>query len=160
MKTIALMIMLMAGLTSCASREDIIKNYEEKVNYVDGVNAEEAKSIAKRKIITAEEQRNYKITAPGILNNLYTQKYSDYWFVVFGHNWLSPISTDPNSKTYTELKEAQYLVVIHKNTGDIVFAGEYFSKRSQEFDWVFKERRPWDERLTPPAGVPSQETNQ
>src|ERR1041385_7129242 len=99
MKTIALFVVLMASLTSCATREDIIRNYEEKVNYTDGVNTEEAKSIAKRKIITAEEKRNYKITAPGILNNLYTQKYSDYWFVVFGHNWFSPISTDENAKT-------------------------------------------------------------
>lgn len=159
MRILVLMIALTAGLISCASREDIIKNYEEKVNYADGVNVEEAKSIAKRKIIMTEEKRNYRITAPDILNNIYAQKYPEYWFVVFGHNWLSPISTDPNSKTYTELKEAQYLVVIHKSTGDIAFAGEYFPKRSQEFDWVFKERRPWEERLTPPAGVPSQETN-
>lgn len=160
MRTIVLMIMLTAGLTSCASREDIIKNYEEKVDYSDGVNFEEAKSIAKRKIIMTEEQRNYKVTAPAVLNTIYAQKYSDYWFVVFGHNWLSPISTDPNAKTYTDLKEAQYLLVIHKTTGDIAFAGEYFPKRSQEFDWVFKERRPWDERLSPPAGVPSQDINQ
>lgn len=155
---IVLIVMLAMGLASCASREDIIQNYEEKVNYADGVNISEARLIAKRKIITTDEKRNYKITAPGVLANIYTEKYPNYWFVVFGHNWLSPISTDENAKTYTELKEAQYLVVIDKTTGDIPFSGEFFPKRSHDFDWIFRERRPWEERTTPPAGVPSPET--
>ena len=156
MRIFALVIFLAVGLSACASREDIMQNFEEKLDYTDGVDIKEARIIAQRKIISVQEKRNYKITAPGVLNIPAAEKYEDYWFVVFGHNWLSPISTDPGAKTYTELKEAQYLVVINKRNGQIVFAGEYFPKRSQEFDWVFEERKPWEDRVKPPPGIPSQ----
>lgn len=152
---ILLLCMTMA-LSACASREHIMQNYEEKLDASDGIDASEARIIAQRKIITVSEKRNYKITAPGFISTPAAKKYSDYWFVVFGHNWLSPISTEDGAKTYTELKEARYLVVIQKNTGDIVFAGEYFPKRSPDFAWVFEEHRPWDDIINPPAGIPSQ----
>ena len=156
MRTVVLFVLLAMGLASCASREDIMQNYEERLDYSDGVDMKEAKIIAQRKIISVQEKRNYKITAPGIMANAAAQKYEDYWFVVFGHNWLSPISTEEGAKTYSELKEAQYLVVMSKKNGQIVFAGEYFPKRSPEFDWVFQERRPWEDRVNPPAGIPSE----
>ncbi len=150
------MIIAAVSLSACATREDIMQNYEERVIYTDGVDFKEAKIIAQRKIISVDEKRNYKITAPGILNTDASRAYEDYWFVVFGRNWLSPISTDENAKTYTQLKEAQYLVVIDKSDGQIVFSGEYFPKRSPEFGWVFEERQPWRERVNPPAGIPSE----
>ena len=156
MQTWVLMILLAMTVTSCASREDIMKNYEELIDYSDGVSIKEAKMIAQRKIISVQEKKHYKITAPGVINNSASHKYEDYWFVVFGHNWLSPISTDAGAKTYTELKEAQYLVVIDKKDGNIIFAGEYYPKRSPEFDWVFQERRPWEDRINPPPGIPSE----
>lgn len=133
-----------------------MQNYEERVDTSDGIDTKEAKIIAQRKIISVQEKRNYKITAPGIINNEASLKYEEYWFVVFGHNWLSPISTEEGAKTYTELKEAHYLVVIGKKDGQIVFSGEYYPKRSPEFDWVFQERRPWEDRINPPAGIPSE----
>ena len=156
MQVFALMIFLIVSVCSCASREDIMQNYEEKLDYIDGVDMKEAKIIAQRKIISVAEKRNYKITAPGIISTPAAKKYEDYWFVVFGHNWLSPISTEEGAKTYSELKEAQYLVVISKKEGQIVFAGEYFPKRSAEFAWVFEERKPWEDRITPPPGISSQ----
>jgi hypothetical protein len=159
MRMIVLIVLLALGFTSCASREEIVRNYEEKVDYSDGVSAVEAKLIAKRKIITVQEKRNYKITDPQVLNSVFSQRYPDYYFVVFGHNWFSPISTDENAKTYRDLMAAQYLVVINKTTGEIPFYGEYFPKRSQGFEWVFQERRPWEDRVRPPAGIPSQEIN-
>lgn len=149
------MIMAAVSLSACATREDIMKNYEEHVISTDGVNLHEARAIAQRKIITVEEKRNYKITAPAVLNNSASNAYDDYWFVVFGRNWLSPISSDENAKTYTQLKESQYLVVIDKTDGQIVFSGEYFPRRSPDFNWVFEERQPWRERVNPPAGIPS-----
>lgn len=149
------MIMAALSLSDCATREDIMKNYEERVIFTDGVNLQEAKIVAQRKIIAVEEKRNYKITAPAVLNNSASNAYEDYWFVVFGRNWLSPISTDENAKTYTQLKESQYLVVIDKTEGQIFFSGEYFPKRSPDFNWVFEERQPWRERVNPPAGIPS-----
>lgn len=158
MQRYGLMMMLAMAvmISSCASREDIMKNYEERVDFNDGVNITEAKIIAQRRILSVQEKRYYKLTAPGVINNAASFQYDDYWFVVFGRNWLSPISTEEGTKTYTELKEAQYLVVIGKKDGQIVFAGEYYPRRSSDFTWVFQERRPWEDRISPPAGIPSE----
>ena len=124
-------------LLGCASTEAIYKNYNSMVNFKDGVNEQEAKIIAQRIIITTEEQSNYRITAPDIKSTHEALKYPDFWFVIFGHNWLSPISTDPMAKTYTELREAQFVVVINKMNGNIKFAGLWYPKRADNFDWVF-----------------------
>jgi hypothetical protein len=124
-------------IAGCASTDAIYKNYDTLVNVKDGVNEREAKIIAQKIIISTDEQRNYRVTAPDIKTDYETSKYSDYWFVVFGHNWFSPISTDPLAKTYTELKEAQFIVVINKQDGDIKFTGLWYPKRSHDFNWVF-----------------------
>ncbi len=70
---------LCVAMTSCASREEIMQNYEERINYSDGINLKEAKIIAQRKIITVQEKRYYKITAPGLINNEAAFKHDDYF---------------------------------------------------------------------------------
>lgn len=124
-------------LVGCASTEAIYKNYATMVNVQDGVSIQEAKIMAQKSIIGTQEKRDYRVTAPDIKTTMEAQKYPDYWFVVFGHNWLSPISTDPMAKTYTELKETVYLVVINKMTGEIKFNGQWNQKRADNFDWIF-----------------------
>ncbi len=121
----------------CASTEAIYKNYNNLVNLDDGVTEKEAKIIAQRIIISSEEQNSYRITAPDIKTTHETVKYPEYWFVVFGHNWLSPISTDPLAQTYTQLRETHFVVVINKANGNIKFAGLWYPKRAANFDWVF-----------------------
>ena len=150
---VAALVFLTVG---CASVDSIYKNYEQMVNIKDGVDAQEAKIIAQKTILSAEEKRDYRITAPDIKTNAQALKYPDHWFVVFGHNWFSPMSTDPMAKTYTELRDAQYLVVIDKTDGRIQFAGEWYVKREEDFDWVFdlqgyKKKDP----LALPPGVES-----
>lgn len=127
-------LLLAAG---CASNEAVYRNYTNLVNVSDGVSEKEAKIIAQKTIISVPEQRDYRLTAPDIRTNVGAEKYPGYWFVVFGHNWLSPISTDPMAKTYTELKETQFLVVIDKKNGDIKFCGQWYPKRADNFDWIF-----------------------
>ena len=127
-------VMVLAG---CASTEAIYKNYNTLVNLKDGIDQQEAKILAQRIIISTNEQRSYRITVPDIKSTPYALKYPDYWFVVFGRNWLSPISTDVMAKTYTQLREAQFVVVINKANGNIKFAGLWYPKRAADFDWVF-----------------------
>ncbi len=124
-------------LVGCASNQAIYKNYSTMVDKGDGVSEQEAKIIAQHAIIGSQEKRDYRVTAPDVKNTIEAQKYPDFWFVVFGHNWLSPISTDPMAKTYTELRETQYLVVINRRTGDIKFNGQWYPKRADNFDWIF-----------------------
>ena len=55
------------------------------------------------------------------LNSQIVYKYADYWFVVFRHNWLEPVSQNALTDTYRELIATEYLVVINKKTGKIPF---------------------------------------
>jgi hypothetical protein len=121
----------------CASIDAVQKNYDAMVDMKDGVSEHEAKLIAQKEILNVQEKRDYRITAPDIKTTEAASKYPMYWFVVFGHNWFSPISMDPTAKTYTELREAQYVVVIDKLSGEIKFSGQWFQKRQNNFDWVF-----------------------
>jgi|GEM_PF-3518884 len=126
-------LFLMGG---CSSTEAIYKNYNN-LDLKAGVKEHEAKIIAQRIIISTSEARNYRITAPDIKTIQQALKYPDFWFVIFGHNWFSPVSSEPLAKTYTELREAEFLVVIDKNNGHIKFSGLWYPKRENDFDWVF-----------------------
>jgi hypothetical protein len=125
-------------LSGCSSTKAIYNNYETLVDVQDGVSSKEAKIMAQKVIISTHEQRHFRITAPDVKTTPAALKYSDYWFVVFGHNWFSPMSTDPLAKTYTELRETQFVVVIEKKTGNIKFSGLWYPKRANNFDWVFE----------------------
>jgi uncharacterized protein YcfL len=132
-----LVITSLIVFVGCASTEAIHKNYNSLVNLKDGVDSQEAKILAQRMIVSTDEQRSYRMTAPSIKTTQHALKYPEYWFVVFGHNWFSPISTDPMAQTYTQLRETYFLVVINKANGNIKFAGLWYPKRSENFDWVF-----------------------
>jgi hypothetical protein len=132
-----LIILLVFGFSGCASVRAIDANYQQLVDVSDGVGEQEAKIIAQKEIISTYEQRAYRVTSPDIKTTQEALKYPDFWFVIFGHNWFSPMSTDALAKTYTELKETLYVVVIDKKTGSIKFSGEWFPKRNATFDWVF-----------------------
>ena len=128
-------LVLIAG--GCATPQAVYRNYDAMVSVSDGVNEREAKIMAQKQIIGMQQSRDYRVTAPDIKTTPEALKYPQVWFVVFGHNWFSPISTDPMAKTYTQLRETQYLVAIDKETGEIKFSGEWYPKRMNNFDWIF-----------------------
>ncbi len=150
MRKLSLVIFLLA-LAGCASDQAISRNYSKLVNASDGVSEQEAKILAQKQLVDTMQKRDYRVTAPDVKTTPAALKYPAYWFVVFGHNWLSPISTDPLAKTYTELRETQYLVVIDKQSGEVKFAGEWYPKRSDNFDWVFD---PNSYKKDNPLGLP------
>lgn len=155
---IKICLLLIVVLAGCSSTQAIHKNYKEMVRLEDGVNAQEAKIIAQKKLINTVQKRDYRISLPDIKTTPEAFKYPDYWFIVFGHNWFSPISKDPMAKTYTELRETQFLVVIEKATGKTKFLGEWHSKRANNFDWVFNpEAYRKKDPLALPPGEPAKE---
>jgi hypothetical protein len=77
---------------------------------------------------------------PDIKTGPIADKYPGYWFVVFGHNWFFPMSQNALGLTYTQLRETEYLVVINKKTGEVLFYGQWYPKRENDFDWVFDRR--------------------
>ena len=155
--TIACVLCFLAG---CTSTKAIYKNYDSIRNPQNGVNAEAAKIIAQKKLINTEEKGDYRISYPDIKTGPLANKYPNYWFVVFGHNWFEPMSSNALSGSYTELKEKNFLVVIDKRTGGVIFYGEWFPKRENDFDWVF-DRRAYNRNdpLVLPPGKPAREMN-
>jgi hypothetical protein len=124
-------------LAGCSSTKAIYKNYDNLASPGHGVNAQAAKIMAQRILIGTQEKESYRISYPDIKNGPMVSKYPDYWFVVFGHNWLEPMTGSPLVENYKQLLETQYLVVIDKNTGKMPFFGEWYPKRENDFDWVF-----------------------
>ena len=147
-----ILLIVLLAVAGCTTTEAVYKNYDTMVNLSDGVNAEEAKIIAQKNILNMQEKRNYRITAPDIKTTPQAERYPEYWFVVFGHNWFSPISMDPTAKTYTELRETQYLVVMSKADGIIKFSGEWYQKRQNDFDWIFN---PEASKVANPLALPA-----
>jgi len=130
-------LLVVCFLAGCASTGAIYKNYDHLVNLKDGVNAQEAKIMAQRILINTEEKDGYRISYPDIKSGLMVSKYPGYWFVVFGHNLLEPMSSDALTPNLTDLLQTEYLVVINKKTGTMPFFGEWYPKRENDFDWVF-----------------------
>lgn len=136
MKNISL-FMVVVLLTACATTESIYQSYKTMVDIADGVSEEEAKIIAKYNLTKMKERELYKISAPVIYTDSRATVYPKYWFVAFGPNWFAPMSKEREGLTYKELNSADYLVVIDKDNGDIVFSGLYFHTRVDDFDWIF-----------------------
>ena len=142
----------------CTSTDAVYKNYDHLVRLEDGVNGQEAKIIAQKKLINTEEKDSYRTSYPDIKTSPMARKYPDYWFVVFGHNWLEPMSGDALNATYTELRESLFLVVINKKTGETPFIGEWYPKRENDFDWVFDQHAyNHKDPLALPPGKPARE---
>ncbi|MDE1921497.1 MAG: hypothetical protein KGI24_08660 [Candidatus Omnitrophica bacterium] len=136
-RTRVLGLLVLCFLTGCSSTEAIYKNYDKLIFPGKAVSAEQAKVIAQRKLIGTGDKDSYRISYPDIKTGPLADKYPDDWFVVFGHNWLSPLNKNAMLDTYTELRETQYLVVVDKKTGEVVFFGEWYPERENDFDWVF-----------------------
>ncbi|MBF0570358.1 MAG: hypothetical protein HQL12_00660 [Candidatus Omnitrophica bacterium] len=130
-------ILALCFLLGCTSNRAIYKNYDNFVHLQNGVDVRSAKVIAQKKLINTEEKDSYRISFPDIKTGPLVYKYPDYWFVVFGHNLLEPLSGDALKASYSDLIETEYLVVINKKTGKIPFFGEWYPKRENDFDWVF-----------------------
>ena len=132
-------VLLLCLLTGCVSTKSIYNNYNNLGSLDNGVDAKQAKIIAQKKLINAEEKDSYRISFPDIKTGPVVYKYPGYWFVVFGHNWLEPMSQSPYAGTYRDLIAKEFLVVIGKETGNITFFGEWYPKRENDFDWVFDQ---------------------
>jgi len=130
-------VLVLCLLVGCTTPRAIYKNYDNLVRTKNGVNAEEAKIMAQRILIDTVEKDNYRISYPDIKTGPTASKYPDYWFVVFGHNFLEPMSSNALTGSYRELLQTEYLVVINKKTGQSPFFGEWYPKRENDFDWIF-----------------------
>jgi len=124
-------------IAGCITTKGIYSNYAKLGAIKNGVDKQAAKTIAQKELINTDEKDDFRISLPTIKTGPIADKYPQYWFVVFGHNWFEPLSTVALTPSYTDLSEKFFLVVINKTTGKIPFFGEWYPKRENDFDWVF-----------------------
>ena len=123
--------------SGCASVKTVDQDYKHHVNLTDGVDFKEAKIIAQKKLLSTEDKDTFCLSLPEIKTGHLVSAYPRYWFVTFGPNWLEPMSKEALTESYHELKEKVFIVVIDKNSGDIFFAGTWYPKREDDFNWIF-----------------------
>ena len=104
-------------LTGCSSSvvetsRSVLKGYETVV-FEDGISLEEAKIIAQKGLIKANEVRIYDLAAPQVAGDVSDlPRYQDYWFIFFKERTVVNI-------------EYTFMVAVDKKSGDIQYAGDY-----------------------------------
>ncbi len=108
------MLVVLAGCSSSvvATSRSVLKGYEAVV-FEDGISLDEAKVIAQKSLITANEVRIYDLAAPQVAQDILDlPRHQDYWFIFFKERKVVNI-------------EYIFTVVVHKGTGDVKFSGDH-----------------------------------
>jgi len=130
-------VLALCFLLGCTSTKAVYRNFDTMVHIEHGVDAQTAKIMAQRALVGTEEKDSYRVSYPDIKTGPIVSQYPGYWFVIFGHNFLEPMSSNALTASYRDLLDTEYLVVINKKTGKTPFFGEWYPKRENDFDWVF-----------------------
>ena len=109
-------------LIGCSPLSQLKKDYK-KVVYINGINRFEAITIAQMFLVKSIYRPYYPQIPAYVRDDEHAQQYSDYWFVDF-----SPELT---------FDAPSYLVVIHRQTGDVIYNGEYWPRKMLDLQWVF-----------------------
>ncbi len=113
-------------LSGCLTLGGIDKQYQA-LDISDGASMEEAKIIAQQKLMHAPERKDYAAGSAEILDDAIVHQYPDYWFVSF------------EAKSFA-MSFWQYLVVVQKKTGTVIYAGAYMPYQSVDYNWIFKKK--------------------
>ena len=122
---IFLSLVVQSSILGCTTIGGVNKAFEA-VNFSDGINQAEAQVIAQEKLVAYKDRRNYVVKSPEVIDNAIVRQYPEYWFVSFEANKF-------------DLSFWNYLVVINKETGAVLFADSYEPLRTVDYDWVFKK---------------------
>lgn len=99
----------------------------KNIVFDDGINQAEAVAIAQNTLRNDHSQRSgYKMNRVEVIDDFLVDPYPDYWFISF-----------PSGEF--DLSFYQYLVVVHKKTGNIVFSAPYVPLKTVDYDWVFSQ---------------------
>lgn len=118
-----IMPLLLAGCASsmAAQSQSVLERYKTVV-VEDGISLEEAKLIAQRELIRRNEAAIYDLPNPQVVTDVADLPRSrDHWFVSFDER-------ETGSIKYI------FMVIIHKNTGDVRFSKGY----AEEKRWILE----------------------
>lgn len=119
-----LLICSLIFFSSCTnnSRKPV---YFSTIEPKNGINQYEAILIADKKTEDADFRNYFQAIQPIIRTDKHAMKYPDYWFVDYTPEvWMDFTS---------------FLVVIHKKTGEVIRARDYYwPEKRPGLDWVFE----------------------
>jgi len=121
---IILIIFMLSGCASVSLQEQY-----DLINWNDGISEQEAIIIGQQELTEADLTKRFHIKKGSILGNHLVEPYPDFWFVSF-----YPVEFDDHF--------ARFLVVIKKETGDVVRTEQYRPLRVLDYKWVFNGSRP------------------
>ena len=93
----------------------------------DGAQMPEAVILARQEFLKSPYRSEYYPKNPEVLHDLSVRDYPAYWFVSF-----LPKKFDQSFW--------RYLVVIEKDSGQIIYANPYVPLEVVDYDWVFKKK--------------------
>lgn len=92
----------------------------------DGVDRKEALWLARETLTASDFRPDYHADQGEILYDVLTKGYSDYWFVVFPARRFDDTFWN-------------YLVVIRRKDGTVIFQGPYVPYEVVDYEWVFRQ---------------------
>ncbi len=119
-----LLIILLATLTTGCITFSKVERIRKQIDISDGIDKTEALLVAQINLLTSDFKPYDKVIPAKIRTDEAALKYPDYWFVNY-----SPVVTS----NYPSL-----LMVINKQTGEVILTKEYWPKVVKDLDWVFK----------------------
>lgn len=111
---------MFSGCSTTGSKNAVV------IDRSNGINIEEATEIATQALNKSSKLSEYKVKTAKVLKTLPAKDYSDYWFVSF----------DPKSFDQSFWR---YLVVMKKDTGEVVHSEPYVPLEIIDYDWVFEK---------------------
>jgi len=97
-----------------------------QINAIDGVDRSEAVILAQSNLANSIFKHKMKVAAPFVHSATETAQYLGYWFISF------------RPQEYLVWEKRNYLVVIDKNSGLVVYAGLWDKSVNPDFKGIIK----------------------
>jgi len=116
-------LFLLVLLCGCASWHSPNQEYA-RINFSDGISINEAIVIGKEELSACEYRHEYRSQRGNVMTNRLARAHPDYWFVSFESKRL-------------DRHFWSYLVVVNKQTGQVVFSDPHVPLDMINYDWIF-----------------------
>jgi hypothetical protein len=115
------------SFVGCSVSRTIDKQLTQ-VDRTNGLNYQESLIIAQDILHTSSFASDYDVKSGQIIQGILMRDYPNYWFVTFdAKDFRTPFW--------------KFLVVMHKDSGEVVFAEPCVPLDHANFDWVFQPRK-------------------
>jgi hypothetical protein len=127
MKRFYILILVCAMTTGC-SVSRAIDSQLAQMDRSNGLNYQEAVIVAQDTLRMSPAAPDYDVKSGKVIQGLLVRGYPDHWFVTFdAKDFRTPFW--------------KFMVVMHKDTGEIIFSESCIPLDHANFDWVFQPHK-------------------